>query len=130
MAPVTIAFGAILIVLGGGFYMATHRSSVTALIPAFLGCILVVLGLLAFKEKFRKHAMHLAALFGLIGLLGGAVMGFPRLIRMLAGVDVDRPAAIIEQSVMAGVCLVFVGLCVNSFIQARRRRSQEQVDKL
>jgi hypothetical protein len=102
--------------------VATGAHSVTALIPSFLGIVLGVLGVLAFKDTLRKHVMHLAALLAMLGVFAGAFMGLPKLVSMLRGVELERPAAAIEQSIMALVCAVFVGLCINSFVQARRRR--------
>ena len=64
----------------------------------------------------------------MVGLLGflGTVMGVPKAITLATGGTVERPAAAISQTVTAALCLVFVGLCVNSFVQARRRRRAEQ----
>jgi hypothetical protein len=64
--------------------------------------------------------MHLAALIGVLGVLGG----FMPLIRQYSKTGDFNP---FKKSAIAGelmilVCLVFVGLCVNSFIQARRAR--------
>src|SRR5262249_38994966 len=126
MAPFTIGAGALLIALGAWGYLGAeegHRS-VTALIPAFFGLALVLLGLLAIKEHLRKHAMPLAAMIGLIGLavpLARSASSVPellregRVIRPIDGKDRDMTRAVVSQLVMAGVCLVFVGLCVNSF---------------
>ena len=49
-------------------------------------------------------------------------MGLPKLFTLLTGGSVERPNAVYAQSVTALLCLVFVGLCVNSFIQARLRQ--------
>ena len=123
MAPIAMVFGAILIILGVVGYVATDRISVTALIPAGFGLALLLLGVLARKENLRKHAMHLAAALGLVGFLGSA-SGLPKLMTLLAGGEVERPAAAISQSLMAVTCAVFVGLCVKSFIDARRARKR------
>ena len=129
MAPFSIAFGLVLIALGVGGYVSTASKSPTALIPAGFGVLLVVCGLLALKERLRKHAMHLAAMVGLIGFLVPAGMAFPKLPTYFEKGEVlradgsDATTAVLLQTAMALVCLVFVGLCVNSFIQARRRRA-------
>lgn len=128
MPPVTIAFGLIMIALGAVFYFDTQ--AVTALIPAFAGIVFVLLGVLGFKEGLRKHVMHAAAALGLLGALATGAMGVPKLIKHLSGGDVERPAAAIEQSLFALICLAFVILCVRSFIAARRARAarNEQSD--
>jgi hypothetical protein len=137
MALFTISAGGLLIALGAWGYLGAeegHRS-VTALIPAFFGLALILLGLLAFKEHLRKHVMHLAAMIGLIGLvvpLARSAGSVPELIREgrvikeFDGQKKDMTRAVVSQLVMAGVCLVFVGLCVNSFVQARRARARRE----
>jgi cation transport ATPase len=128
---VTVVFGALLIALGiwgrfGGSLglwdpfrlSAPEHLSNTALIPAFVGAALVVLGLLAFKESLLKHAMHGAAAIGLLGLLAAA----GRLVWSLLSKGKVEGVGGVSLVVMTLLCAVFVGLCVNSFIQARRRR--------
>lgn len=122
MAGTTIAFGVVLIVLGVAGYLGSGAASVTALIPAIFGVVLAALGVLARNEAMRKHAMHGAVLIGLLGFLGSA-RGLMQLPAVLSGGDVARPTAVIAQSVMALLMLLFVGLCVRSFINARVRRS-------
>jgi hypothetical protein len=114
-------FGVLLIVLGVVGYAATGGVSVTALIPAFFGIVLVALGLLARNERYRKHAMHVAVVVGLLGLLGTA-RGLMALPRVMSQTDVDRPAAVVAQAVMAILMIVYVALGVRSFIAARRAR--------
>jgi hypothetical protein len=116
VAPITVGVGVLLILLGAGGYAATQAG--TALIPAGFGLALLLLGLLARQEKLRKHAMHTAVLVGLVGFGGAAFMA----VKALASGEVERPVAVAAQGVMAVICGVFVGLCVKSFIDARRRR--------
>ena len=122
MAGTTIAFGAVLIVLGVAGYAGSGGVSYTALIPAAFGIVLAALGALARNEGMRKHAMHGAVLVGLLGFLGSA-RGLLQLPALMSGGEVARPAAVIAQSVMAILMLLFVALCVRSFINARVRRS-------
>lgn len=124
MPPASIAFGVILIVLGAGFYVGTGSASMTALIPSFVGIVFVLLGVVGLKEGLRKHAMHAAAALALVGFIGTAAMGFPKLVKHLSGTEIERPVAAIEQSVMSVLCLLFVILCVRSFIAARRARAE------
>ena len=122
MAKVTIAVGIILMVLGVGFFLGTGESSITALIPTFFGLPIFAFGLVARDEFKRKHAMHAAVLFGLLGFLGSFSMGFPKWKMLLSGAEIPRPLAAWEQLAMAIICGVFVVLCVNSFIAARKAR--------
>jgi hypothetical protein len=122
MPRITVLTGAILIVLGVASYLATGRASVTALIPAFFGLPILILGWLATRVTWRRHAMHAATGLALLGLLGSA-RGVPATITLLSGSTVERPAAAVAQSVMALVCLVFLVLAVRSFVTARRSQS-------
>jgi uncharacterized membrane protein len=120
MAPVSMVFGVLLIAVGLLGYFGTDTTSPTALIPAGIGLLLLLLGLLALKEGLRKHAMHVAAMVGLLGTVGALV----RPVRTLAaGEEIKNPAALTSQLVTAALCALFLGLCVHSFIQARRRRA-------
>ena len=119
VGPITIICGVVLIALGGVGYGPTQAS--TALIPAYFGLGLAVCGALALKDNLRKHAMHAAAMIGLVGCLGGLVMA---ILALTKGTIEERPLAFAMQIAMAVVCGVFVGLCVKSFIDVRRRRQQ------
>ena len=118
MPSTSIACGALLILVGiiGYVYGLMNASaSITALIPAFFGLVLVILGFLAqTKENLRKHLMHAAVLVALIGFL----MTAGRLLSKLG--SLTHSAAVFSQLAMALICLVFVILCVKSFINARR----------
>jgi hypothetical protein len=123
VAKPTIGFGVGLIVLGVVAYFGTGMASWTALIPAFGGIPLVICGLLALKEKFRKHAMHVAVVLAVIGF-AGSVMGVVKVVKMIAGETLERPQAAIVQAIMAVTLLVFVGMAVKSFVDARRARAR------
>jgi hypothetical protein len=120
MPKIAIVFGILLALVGAGFYFGTGTPSVTALIPAFVGVPLAALGFAArgAREGVRKHLMHAAAMVGLLGFLASA----GRLVTKGFGA---ATAAVAEQIVMALLCLAFVALCVNSFVQARRSRAAE-----
>jgi hypothetical protein len=118
---VTIALGVILIGLGAIGFLATGREHPTALIPAFAGIVFLILGVVARNPGARKHAMHAAAALALLGFFG-TVPGLIKFFRMLGGTEVSRPAAVRAQAIMAVLCLLFVILCVRSFIAARRNR--------
>jgi hypothetical protein len=118
MPTTTRYFGLILIVLGIASYMLTGRTSVTALIPAIFGAVLVICAFIARSENARKHAMHAAVAVGLIGALAALGRGIPA---ALAG-DATRPA-VLSQLVMGVLLLVYVALGVQSFIAARRARA-------
>jgi hypothetical protein len=67
--------------------------------------------------------MHVAAGTALVGTLGGLGMGLPKLGALLDG-TAARPLATGMQIAMGIVCLVFLALCVKSFIDARRAKKE------
>lgn len=121
MAKITIAYGAIFILMGLYGYFGISSESITALIPAFFGIPLLVLGWLGLNEKYLKHAMHGAAVLTLLGF-AGTVGGLIKFFKMLGGAEMERPAAVTIQTIMAILCLVFLVLAVKSFIDVRRKK--------
>jgi NAD/NADP transhydrogenase beta subunit len=120
MATTTVLTGVLLIVLGLAGYIGTGSEHKTALIPAAFGIPILILGLLARNPARRALAMHIAVTLGLLGFLGS-------LIQFVKGVNGDamqtRPAAVYAQGAMALITVIFVAMCVNSFIKARRARA-------
>jgi hypothetical protein len=117
MPTTTRYFGLILIVLGVASYVLTGQTSLTAMIPAFFGAVLVLCALVARKESARKHAMHAAVAVGLLGGLAALGRGIPA---ALSG-GATRPA-VLSQLVMGVLLLIYVALGVQSFIAARKAR--------
>jgi hypothetical protein len=121
MPRITVVFSLVYIALGlGGFFLtgAVHK---TALIPAVIGAVLLVLGLLGRNEKLRMHVMHAALLVGLLALLGTA----GSLLKLPAALDgtAARPGAVYAQAATAVLSVVYLAFGVRSFIAARRARS-------
>ena len=118
MTIVGIYCGIVLILIGVAGYaygVNTGHASPTALIPAVFGLVIGVLSLIGrAKESLRKHVMHVAVLFGLLGF----ILPTGRLLVNYSTFTLG--AAAISQIAMAVVCLIFVILAVNSFIAARR----------
>ncbi|MEY4299419.1 MAG: hypothetical protein RIR25_655 [Verrucomicrobiota bacterium] len=121
MPRIIFLFSVIFILLGIGAYLATGSQHPTALIPAALGILLAGAG--AFSLKSLKHGGHAAATLGLLGFFGTA-KSLLKLPALLAGGPLDRPAATVTQAIMALLCIMFVALCVKSFIDARKARTQ------
>ncbi|MGD0481620.1 MAG: hypothetical protein ABSA42_15710 [Terracidiphilus sp.] len=124
MAKVTYVFGVLLILVGLVGYFGTGSLHPTALIPAWFGLALAVGGFLAVSpsEGRRKLFMHINVTVGLVGFIGAvasALHGYGHA-RSL-GVDPDYKA-MTAQLTMAVLLLIYVNLCVRSFIQARRSR--------
>ncbi len=121
MPIVTIVIAVLLIALGLVSRALSDSPSVTVLIPAFLGGALLLAGLVAFKARARKHAMHAAAMLALVGIFGGAG-ALVHLPALLSGGEVQRPLAVASRSLTVLLCAVLLGLAVRSFIAARRAR--------
>jgi preprotein translocase subunit Sss1 len=121
MPSTSIISGILLILIGIAGYVFSifdGNKSVTALIPAAFGLLLLIFGLIAqSKENLRKHLMHAAVLVGLIGFL---IPTF-RLISQASNIKVSL--AVLSQAAMAIVCLFFVILSIQSFVNARRSRT-------
>jgi hypothetical protein len=117
VAKTAVIVGTLLVLQGIGFFVGTPSKSPTALIPAFVGLPILILGLFALKESFRMHAMHAAAALGLLGLL--AALG------RIAWAGLAMSPAGVSLLLMVLFCGGFVGLCVKSFVDARRRARQQ-----
>jgi hypothetical protein len=122
MAKVTLVFAALLIALGLVGFLGTGSAHPTALIPTWFGLALALFGFLAISpdEKRRKLFMHFNVTIGLLGFLGAAIeacRGY--MTATAAGVAPDE-IALASKLTMAILMLVYVILCVRSFINARR----------
>ena len=73
----------------------------------------MICGLLAANEGRRMVVMHVAVVIGLIGFIGSMAKLFK---------SGQSNAAFAGKAISAGLCAVFIALCVRSFIQARRAR--------
>jgi hypothetical protein len=125
MPTLAIIFGIILNAMGFAAWILSEGKSFTTLIPAIFGTIIFLCGLAAaFAPGLRKHLMHVAAGVSLVGTLGGLGMGLPKLGALLDG-TAARPLASGMQIAMGAICLIFLILCVKSFIDARRARKAE-----
>lgn len=122
MAKVTLVFALLLMLLGLAGYFGTGSQYPTALIPTWFGVALGIGGFLAISpsESRRKLFMHINVTIGLLGFLGGAVeavrgYGHARSL----GLEPDK-IALASKATMAGLMLIYVLMCVRSFIDARR----------
>lgn len=112
MPKTTLIVAALLIALGlSAFGMSSSR---TALLPAWLGLGLGVLGALALRfEGARKHLMHAAAVLALLGVLAPAAALAIRAAAM-------SPLALGVNLGMLALAATLLVLMVRSFIAARR----------
>lgn len=123
MPLATIIAGSLLSLLGVLGYVFSDSRSLTALIPLGFGTMLELFGALALRPDFRKHAMHGAAIIGLVGIIGSAP-GAITFLKLITGGQVARPLAAKVQAAMFVTCVIFLVLCVRSFQEARARRRE------
>ncbi len=121
MPSISIICGILLVLIGVAGYIhgvTNDKASVTALIPAFIGIVMALLGVLAgMKEGLRKHLMHAAIVVALLGFIATA----GRLVSKMS--ELSASPAVLSQASTAIVCLAFVILAIRSFASARRERN-------
>ena len=118
LPKIGIITGALLVLLGVVGYLAGGRASVTALIPAFLGLPLALVSAVGLKESLQKHAMHLASILGLLGLLAPLGRIIPALVRGEFALDLAGMSMVL----MALLSGIFFVLCFKFFLDARKAR--------
>ena len=124
MGKLTIVFGAVLSVVGATGYQLTGSTHPTALIPLWIGLLLVICGILARNPARRMLYMHIAVTVGLLGFLG-TIPSVIEIVKMAMGTVLPHPIASEEKFATCVICLIFVAMCVRSFIAARRARTAE-----
>ncbi len=109
--------GGILTAWGVVAYLLT-MTSITAMIPAFMGAPILLMGFLAEKNpEKRKLFMHISVTFGLLAALGGL-----RILTMLNG---PYDLAFASHAVLLLVGGVYTFICVKSFIWIRKQKDAE-----
>ena len=117
----TILFGLLLAAIGLGDYYFADAKQPMALIPAVLGIAMFVCGMVAAQGAMRMLAIHVAALIGVIGFVGPLVALFE---------DTANTAAVLAKGLTSALCLMFVLMCVNSFLEDRRaRKARKNTDE-
>ena len=122
MAKITLVVGLLLVALGLVGYLGTGSVHPTALIPLWWGLALGIGGFLSIspKESRRKLFMHINVTVALLGFIGSAVEALRGYLHaQSAGIPPDQ-IALASKLTMAGLLLIYVILCVRSFIAARR----------
>lgn len=124
MAKITIGFGVALIALGIVGFVGTGSAHFTALIPSWIGILLVLLGAVANTPDSGRRAvyMHVAVTLGLLSILATFKGGIIDFILMELGRCFKYPATVESKAAMCVLMLVYVALCIRSFIIARRQR--------
>ncbi len=124
MPAKTNLFAAALIAVGAVAFaiaLSNGKTAPTALIPAFEGVLLLICGLLAMKPAFLKHAMHAAAVIGLLGFLAAAGRMVPKLIQG----TLHDPLVIASLTLMILLSGGFVLVCILHFRATRKAREAD-----
>jgi uncharacterized membrane protein HdeD (DUF308 family) len=115
MLKVTNLVAILLIALGGGAFIAS--SSLTALLPAYVGVALLALGVLSIAfVGASKHLMHSASFVALLGALAPAAALAIRAEQMSA-------LALAVNLGMFALCAALFVMQIRFFLKARRTRA-------
>ena len=115
-------FGGILTLWGAFSYFAQSADppSITALIPAFMGFPLLMLGLLSdYNPANRHHFMHASMVMALLMALAGGL-------RLATNFSDMSTLVLVSHVLLTGLGAAFVFAGVRSFRHARLRRGDAQ----
>jgi hypothetical protein len=122
LAKLTLVLALLLVALGLIGYIGTGSLHPTALIPMWIGLALGVCGFLAISpnERRRKLFMHINVTIALLGFIGSTVEAIRGYVHATSlGLPPDQ-IALASKVTLAGLLLIYVILCVRSFIAGRR----------
>lgn len=120
MPLATIAFGLILLVASLATYAAADAPDNKALLPAFLGLLVLACGVASLiKKDLRMHLMHAAVLLALVGVIVPLWPLYKFLAKNLEGDEGLRNIGII---VTMFASALYIYAAVQSFVAARRKR--------
>ena len=113
----TILYGLFMVIWGFSISLISGSSSITSMIPTFIGCPLVLIGFISMiKPTFRKALMHIAVVIGIIAFLGG--------LDFFRGMFTNYYAGLSKLMLLI-TGFVYVYFCVQSFIFVRRQKKLE-----
>ena len=110
----TTLYGLFMVIWGISISLIAGSSSVTSMIPAFIGVPLAFIGFISMiKPTFRKALMHIAVVIGIIAFLGGLDFFRGMFNNYYAG---------LSKLMLLITGFVYVYFCVQSFIFVRRQK--------
>ena len=113
----TTLYGLFMIIWGISISLISGSSSITSMIPAFIGVPLAFIGFLSMiKPTFRKALMHIAVVIGIFAFLGGLDFFRGMFSNYYAG---------LSKLMLLITGFVYVYFCVKSFIFVRRQKKLE-----
>ena len=113
----TTLYGLFMVIWGISISLISGSSSITSMIPAFIGVPLAFIGFISMiKPTFRKALMHIAVVIGIIAFLGG--------LDFFRGMFTNYYAGLSKLMLLI-TGFVYVYFCVQSFIFVRRQKKME-----
>ena len=110
----TTLYGLFMVIWGISISLISGSSSITSMIPAFIGVPLAFIGFLSMiKPTFRKALMHIAVVIGIFAFLGG--------LDFFRGMFTNYYAGLSKLMLLI-TGFVYVYFCVQSFIFVRRQK--------
>ena len=110
----TTLYGLFMVIWAFSISFIADSSSLTSMIPAFIGLPLVFIGIISLiKPTFRKALMHIAVLIGAIAFLGGLDFFRSMFSNYYAG---------LSKLMLLITGFIYMYICVQSFIFVRRQK--------
>ena len=110
----TTLYGLFMVIWAISISLISGSSSITSMIPAFIGVPLAFIGFISMiKPTFRKALMHIAVVIGIIAFLGG--------LDFFRGMFTNYYAGLSKLMLLI-TGFVYVYFCVQSFIFVRRQK--------
>ena len=113
----TTLYGLFMVIWGISISLISGSSSITSMIPAFVGVPLAFIGFISMiKPTFRKVLMHIAVVIGMIAFLGG--------LDFFRGMFTNYYAGLSKLMLLI-TGFIYVYFCVQSFVFVRRQKKLE-----
>jgi len=122
MPAMTLALGGVLMLIGivSNAMQNAETAHWTALIPAFIGGVFLILGGMAMNPRFRMHTIHGALVLALI-------LGLYCIFKIV-GMLIDLgDLKTFSFATTGAACVIYIVLAVRSFKQARKARKDAAV---
>ena len=115
----TALYGLFMTIWAFSISFISESSSITSLVPAFVGFPLVLIGVISIiKPTFRKVLMHIAVLIGIVAFLGGLDFFRNMFANYYAG---------LSKLMLLITGFVYVYFCIQSFIFVRRQKKKNEI---
>ena len=110
----TLIYGLFMVIWAFSISIIAESSSITSLVPAFIGFPLILIGFISMiKPTFRKALMHIAVLIGILAFLGGLDFFRGMFNNYYAG---------ISKLMLLITGFFYVYFCIQSFLFVRRQK--------